>query len=273
MRGLLRFFIRYHPVMLFIILEVVAFNLISRNNSFHRAQFFELKQAILGSFERKFDKFSSYFFLIKENKELIDENLKLTNTLPPVFLNPMAIYIPDSMINKQYKFISARVINNSTNKQFNFITLNRGKIAGVEPGMGVICDKGFVGVVKEVTDNCASVISVLNREFFPSAKIKRNGYFGPIEWPGKRYNQVVLKEIPVQVNILVGDTVVTSGYSSIFPEGILIGTVHDFETEEGIYYTIKVDLSTDFKNLTNVMVVKNYLRDEKLKLELKTSHD
>ncbi len=273
MRGLLRFFIRYFPVMLFIALEVVAFILIAHNNSFHRAQLFELKQAIIGNIERRYDKFSSYFFLVDENKELIDQNLKLSNMLPPVYLNPMATYIPDSLINKQYKFINARVINNSTNKQYNFITLNKGRLAGIEPEMGVICKEGFVGVVKEVTDDCASVISVLNREFFPSAKIKRNGYFGPIEWPGKRYNQVILKEIPIQVNVQIGDTIVTSGYSSIFPEGILIGTIHDFETEEGIYYTIRVDLSTDFKNLTNVLVVKNYLRDEKLKLELKTSHD
>ena len=273
MRGLLRFFIRYHPVIFFLILEVVAFILIAHFNSFHRARLFEIKYGIVGNIERKYEKFSSYFLLAKENKELSEENVKLYNLLPSPYLNPMTTYIPDSLINKQYKYIYARVINNSTNKQYNFITINKGRLAGVEPEMGVICDEGFVGVVKETTDNFASVISVLNREFFPSGKIKRNGYFGPIEWAGRIYNQVVLKEIPVQVDVHEGDTIVTSGYSSIFPEGIMVGTVKDFVTKEGIYYDIRVNLSTDFKKLSNVLVVKNFTRQEKLKLEVKSSHD
>jgi rod shape-determining protein MreC len=273
MRGLLRFIFRYHPVIVFIILEVVAFMLISHFNSFHRARILEVKHGIMGNIERRYEKFSSYFSLVKENKALMEENVKLYNKLPTVYINPMTTYIPDSLINKQYKFISARVINNSTNKQFNFITINKGRLDGIEPEMGVICDEGIVGVVKETTDNFASVISVLNREFFPSAKIKRNGYFGPLEWPGKRFDQIILKEIPVQVDVQTGDTIITSGYSSIFPEGIMVGTIKDFQTREGIYYDIRVNLSTDFKKLSNVYVVKNLFRQEKLKLELKTSHD
>jgi rod shape-determining protein MreC len=114
---------------------------------------------------------------------------------------------------------------------------------------------------------------VLNREFFPSAKIERNGYFGPVGWTGKRYDEVILKEIPIQVEVREGDTIVTSGYSSIFPEGIMIGTVKDFEIVEGIYYSIRVKLSTDFKKLSNVLVVKNLTQKERLEIEAETSHD
>lgn len=252
---------------------MVAFIFVAHFNSFHRARILEIKHGIMGNIERKYEKYSSYFNLVKENKTLVEENVKLYNMMPTIYLNPLTTYIPDSLINKQYKFIPARVINNSTNKQYNFITINKGRLDGIEPEMGVICNQGIVGVVKETTDNFASVISVLNREFFPSAKIKRNGYFGPLEWPGKRYDQIILKEIPVQVDVHQGDTIITSGYSSIFPEGIMVGTVKDYDTEEGLYYDIRINLSTDFKKLSNVLVVKNFTRQEKLKLELKTSHD
>ncbi|MBA7716510.1 hypothetical protein ES703_125583 [subsurface metagenome] len=200
--------------------------------------------------------------------------MTLSYLLPGAYFNPTTKYIPDtSLTDRKFDFIGARVINNSTNKQYNFITLNKGKRHGIQPGMAVICDNGIVGVVKESTENYSSVVSVLNREFFPNAMIKRNRYFGYIEWSGRRYDKVILKEIPVHVEVLSGDTIVTSGHSSIFPEGILIGTVEKFELAEGIFYDITVDLSTDFKNLTNVLVAKNLIKEEQIQLEEEVEHD
>ena len=170
-------------------------------------------------------------------------------------------------------FTGAKVINNSTNKQYNFLILDKGRNQGIEPEMAVICKDGIVGVVKETSRNFSSVVSVLNREFFPNARLKRSGYFGPVEWPGKHYKRVVLKEIPLHVNIQQGDTVVTSGYSSIFPPGLLIGTVKSFKPEEGIFYVITVELSTDFKRLSDVIVVKNLKREEQLQLEERLEND
>jgi rod shape-determining protein MreC len=273
MKSLLRFLIRYHVSILFIILEVVAFILIARFNSFQGAKIYNIKHTILGGITRKYNHYSSYLSLVKENKALTEENLKLYNILPNTYFNPLLPYIADTSGSPQYSFISARVINNSTNKQYNFITLNRGRLAGIRPEMAVICDQGIVGVVKEVSENFSTIVSVLNREFFPSVKIKKNGYFGPLEWPGIRYDEAYLKEIPLHADVEVGDTIVSSEYTTVFPEGIMVGTIKEFEPEEGLFLRITVKLSTDFKKLTNVIVVKNTVRNEKLELETATYHD
>jgi rod shape-determining protein MreC len=214
-----------------------------------------------------------YFSLVKENKALAEENARLYNLLPAVYFNPLSEYKPDTSASRRYAFIPARVINNSVNKQYNFITLNVGSREGVAPGMAVICDQGIVGEVKEATENFSSVISVLNRESFPNAMIKRNGYFGPIKWPGRNYRKVVLTQIPAHVDVHVGDTVVTSGYSYTYPKGIFIGIVESFELEEGISYEITVNLNPDFKNLSNVLVVKNLMRDEQIGVERSQEND
>lgn len=273
MRGLLRFLLRYHVIMMFVILEVIAFSMIARNNSFHRAKILKMKHVIVGRYSQKFNNLSSYLTLVKENRALVAENLHLYNLLPDQYFNPINSSIIDTSKYRQYNLIAARVTNNSINKQFNFITINRGRLAGIEPEMAVINDEGIVGVVKEVTENYASVISVLNREFNPNGKIKNSGYYGPIEWPGIRYDEVYLKEIPLHAGVEVGDTIVTSEYTSIFPEGIRVGTVKEFEPEEGLFLRITVQLSTDFKKLSYVWVIRDKKRQEKLELESESSHD
>jgi rod shape-determining protein MreC len=273
MRNLLRFLIRYYPIILFLIFEILAIVFISRSSSFHNASIYRIKHFVLGSIERKIDNFTSYLSLVEENKSLAEENVKLYNSLPGSYFNPSNRFKPDTSDDKKFVFLGARVINNSTNKQYNFLILNKGRNQGIEPEMAVISDHGLVGIVKETSDNFSSVISVLNREFFPNAMIKRNRYFGYIEWKGQRYDRVVLKEIPLHVNVRVGDTIVTSGHSAIFPEGILIGTVESFRPEEGIFYEITVNLSTDFKNLTDVILIKNLMKEEQLKLEEALEND
>lgn len=273
MRSLLRFLIRYHATILFLLLEVLAIILVARFNSFHKAQLFKLRHIVLGGISGKYDDFASYFALNKENKALVQENARLYNMLPDEYYNPLSESTPDTSREKKYSFISARVINNSINKQYNFITLNKGARHGIEPDMAVICDRGIVGVVKETTDNFASVVSVLNREFNPYAVIQRNGYEGSVEWPGRTYNKVVLKGIPLYVEVHAGDTIKTSENSAIFPKGILVGVVEDFKSLDGTFYEITINLSTDFKSISNVMVIKNVLREEQIQLETELEHD
>lgn len=273
MRNLLRLIIRYHNIILFIILEVTAFILISSFSSYQRARIFRLKHALVGNIEERFENISAYLSLAKENKSLAQENTSLYNRLPASYFNPFSTGFTDTTSNKQYVFMGARVINNSTNKQFNFIILDKGRKHGVAPDMAVICNDGLVGMVKEVTENFSSVISVLNREFYPNAMIKRNGYFGYIEWPGRHYKRVILNEIPLHADVRQGDTVITSGYSSIFPKGILIGTIEKFEPEKGIFYRITVDLSTDYKRLSNVTLIKNLMREEQMEIESNIEND
>ncbi len=273
MRNLLRLIIRYHNIILFVILEVVAFLLLANFSIYQRARIFRLKHAVIGKLEKRFDRVSAYFSLSEENKTLSEENIDLYNRLPASYFNPFSDRLTDTSSDKRYIFLRARVINNSTNKQYNFITLDKGSRHGIEPDIAVICSDGLVGVVKETTENFSTVLSVLNREFHPNAMIKRNGYFGYIEWTGRHYKRVILNEIPLHADVRVGDTIITSGYSAIIPKGILIGTVKDFKPEKGIFYKITIELSTDFKKLADVTLVKNLMREEQIELEAQLEND
>lgn len=273
MRSLLRFLLRYYPTILFLVLEVLAITMVASFNSYHRAKIYGLRHALVGGITRQYDNLSMYFSLASENKALVEENALLYNLLPANYFNPLSEYTPDTTADKRYAFIPARVIKNSVNKQYNFITLNVGKNDGVDAGMAVISDKGIVGEVKEATNNFSSVISILNRESFPNAMIRRNGYFGPLEWPGRNYRRVVLTQIPGHVDVRIGDTIVTSGFSETYPIGILVGTVESYELEQGVSYDITVKLSPDFKNLSNVLVVKNLMKVEQQEVERSQEND
>lgn len=274
MRSLLRFLIRYHSFFLFLLLEIIAIIFIAQFSSFQRSKIFRFKYTILGGIEQRLDHLNAYFNLTDENKSLAQENARLYNMLPASHFSQTSKAVADTSIDKKYLFLGARVINNSTNKQYNFLVLNKGIKDGIEPEMAVICKNGIVGVVKETTTNFSTVVSVLNREFFPNARIKRLGDFGPIGWDGRNYQKVVLTDIPLHVDVRIGDTIVTSGFEdAIFPPGILIGTVESFIPEEGIAFVITVNLSTDFKRISDVIVVKNLMREEQLELEESLEND
>ena len=267
MRSLLRFLIRYHTIFLFLILEIFAIILVAQFSSYQRLQIYKLKHKVVGVIEKRYDNLAVYFRLAKENKELSEENARLYNMLPASFYNPLAEVRTDSIFRRKYEFMSARVINNSINKQYNFLIIDKGTKHGVEPEMAVICKDGIVGIVKESTPNFSSVISVLNREFSVISQIRSNGSFGTLEWPGRHYKKAILQDIPTHVEVQIGDTIVTYYESGHFPPGILVGTVEDYRIDKGTFYTISVDLSTDFKRLSNVTLIKNLMHEEQLMLE------
>jgi rod shape-determining protein MreC len=168
----------------------------------------------------------------------------------------------------KYKFIPARVINNTVNKQYNYFTLNKGSRQGIMPDQGIIAENGVVGVINNVSDSYSTGISLLNKRLKISAKIKKNNYFGSISWEGPSYRYVQLNEIPPHVEVAYGDTIVTSGSSTYFPEGIMIGTVESCEIKGGdSFYTIRVKLAVDFKSITFVNVIQNYDKAEIMMLE------
>jgi rod shape-determining protein MreC len=275
MRNLLKFIVRYHFTILFVILEIVAFVLLIQFNTFHKSKFINFTYSVKGGLSRAILNVREYLSLREENRKLVEENNKLYNLLKSSYRisSPESFKVNDSVYEHRYVYIDAKVINNSTNKQYNYITLNRGRNYGIEPDMAVLSNDGIVGIIKNVTDNYSSVISLLNRYFMVNAKIKRNGYFGPLSWTGKGHSEAILTDIPHHVEILIGDTIVTSGYSAIFPENCMIGITSDYKLKGGNYYELTVDLATDFKNLTNVQVVKNFFRQEQIELEKSVEGD
>jgi len=275
MRNLLRLIVRYYFFFLFLLLEVVSISFVVQKNSFHHARYMNFSRTVEGFFYETFGGIREYLILRKTNQDLHMENTLLRNQIDGLNRKPetsSAVRI-DSVPRRKFTYIPATVINVSTNKQFNFITLDKGRHHGIEPEMAVVSPRGVVGVVYSVSGNFASVIPMINRDFRLSAKIRRNGYFGSLSWSGSGYEIAILEEIPFHVDLLYGDTIVTSGYSAIFPEGILVGTVRDFEVLEGNFYTIAVDFAVDYKNLSHVNVIRNLIRDEQLELERLSGND
>jgi rod shape-determining protein MreC len=212
----------------------------------------------------RIENFKDYLSLHNENHKLAEENARLYNRLRSSFrLNtPDSSPVIDSLYSRRYLYLTSRVINNTVNKQYNYITLDRGSSSGIEPDMAVINSDGIVGIVKSVTGNYSGVMSVLNREFTVSGKIRKNGYYGPMSWTGKNTGFATLIDIPHHVVIAKGDTIVTSGFGGVFPEGYLIGIIEDFRLKGGNYYEINVRLSNDFRKLSYVQVIKNITRQE-----------
>ena len=270
MRSLFRFLLRNYFLMMFLALEAFSLVLIVSFNNYQRVTFFNSSSSFAGAVYEKFSSFDDYFSLSRTNARLAADNASLRKQLQLRLTQQEKYPVnrPDTVEAPAYVFTSAKVINNSVNKQFNYITLNKGSRHGIKPDMGIIDASGVVGVITNVSPNYSTGLSLLNKRLSIPAKITKNSYFGSLVWDGEHYNTADLKEIPFHIILNVGDTVVSSGFSNIFPDGIMIGTIKSFDVESGTnFYNIKVELSTNFKTLKFVEVVQNTKREELIKLE------
>jgi len=270
MRSLFRFLLRNYFLMMFLALEAISLSLMVSFNNYQRVTFFNSSNNVVGDVYQRFSTMDDYFSLGRTNARLAAENASLRKQLQFRIMNQVKYPInrPDTVDAPAYIFTSAKVINNSTNKQFNYITLNKGSRQGIKPDMGIISADGVVGVITNVSPNYSTGLSLLNKRFSISAKITNNNYSGSLVWDGEHYNMAELKEIPFHVIVNVGDSVVTSENSGIFPEGIMIGKITKFDVESGTnFYNIKVELSTNFKTLKYIEVVQNTKSAELKKLE------
>jgi rod shape-determining protein MreC len=177
------------------------------------------------------------------------------------YLSP-AHAINDSTVISQFDFVSAKVVSNTVNRFTNFLTINKGSQQGLQPGMAVISALGAVGKVRTVSSHYSVVTSLLHVDVQVSALLKRTGHFGTIQWDGVDPDYVKFKFIPRHVQPVKGDSVLTSGYNAIFPEGIMVGQIEEIELTDELFYDLKVKLSQDFRKLSYVEVVKNSLRNE-----------
>lgn len=270
MRSLLRYLINHYAVFLFLILEVLSFVLVINFNNYQKVQYLNSSNRIVASVYHSFSSVVRYFELNRVNEELSLENSLLRTYLQGqnnIRKTLPEINFPDSgQVHTSY--IAARIINNSVNRTNNYVTLDKGRKHGLEPDQGIVSSRGIVGVVTSVSDYYSVGFSVLNKRWGPSGKLKKSGFFGPIEWDGEDYQIAELKEIPFHVQLEKGDTVVTSGYSSFFPEGLMIGTVQSFLQPEGeSFYRIRIKLAVDFKSIHYVHVIDNADRNEIKELE------
>ncbi len=270
MRNLVKFLTKNSFIFLFLILQFIAFWMLVLNNNYQNSTVFNSSNFFVGNMYASIQNINEYFHLKEINKELSEQNAKLQSANISSFVKVYGstYQIRDTSYHQSYNYTAAKVVNTSTNKRQNYITLDKGSLNGIKAEMGVISAQGVVGIVKNVSTNFSSVMSILHDKYKLSAKIKKSGYYGSLVWEGNNYREAQLKDIPNHVKLTVGDTVVTTGFSTIFPENILIGTIKEFNLPEGDnFYNITVTFSIDFKNLSHVFVVRSLLKEEKLKLE------
>lgn len=275
MQKLFYFFYRYRAFLVFILLEVICFGLIVSNNNYQSASFFNSSNYYTGEMLQFTGNVSGYFNLKTVNEELARENAKLHYQLTAE-KSKHKDYVPntsDFARIYKFKYFSAKVINNSTSRFANYLTLDKGYADSLKPGMGVISSRGIVGRVKSCSEHFSTVRSLLHDRWNVSCKIKRANIDGFIKWNGKNPQYADLLFVGRHHKLKVNDTIVTSGYESLFPEGIMVGTIKDFEVDQGKpFYKVNVLLSTDFSTLSYVYLIENNLKLEKDSLELTTEN-
>ena len=276
MRNLILFLTRNYYIILFLTLETFSVFLVIQNNHFQRAHFLNSSNAISGNIYETYSGITDYFGLKEENKKLADENVQLRNQLRGSFSKELKqpVFVNDSLHKKQYIYLSGKVVNNSTNRRNNYITLNIGAAQGVKPDMGVISPDGIVGIVRDVSGNFSSVMSVLHESTRVPVIIKKFGENSILTWNGNDEWHAQLERVPSHLELSKGDTIVVSSNSQFYPEGILVGHIEDFKKIAGdTFYNVTVKLSTRFNRLSYVTVVNNLMKDEQTELEKNTQHD
>ncbi len=270
MRGLLQPFIRYGGILLFLLLEGISFFLIVRYNEGHNRIFFSSANAFFGNVYERYAGALNYFDLRRQNRQLQSENARLRRALRQSRYLDVAerdtMLGPDEI--QKYVYLTARVIQNSISLNNNTLTVNRGSKHGLSPHQGVIDDRGIIGIVRNTSEHYAVVMSLLHREIKIPASVQGTNYFGSLVWQGNHPDRMTLQAIPKHAEFELGDTIVTSGYSELFPPGLPIGTVEASNLKSGeSFYNIQVRLINDFYNLEYVYVIQNRMKAEIEELE------
>lgn len=275
MRNLLNFLLKYNYWLLFILLEVICFVLLFRFNNYQQSVFFTSANVVAGKVYEISGGISSYFHLKSVNEDLLDRNMALEQQITNLE-NRLKDYRIDSITmnsiryleQADYKIFKAHVIRNSLNQADNYITLDKGSSSGIRPEMGVVDGNGVVGIVYKTSPSYSLVISVLNSKSSISCKIIGSEYFGYLKWEYGDSRYAYLKDLPRHAEFNLGDTVVTSGYSTVFPAGVMVGTVDDMsDSNDGLSYLLKIKLATDFGKLGNVRVISRNGQGEQRELE------
>ncbi|MBS9461987.1 rod shape-determining protein MreC [Flagellimonas sp. 389] len=271
MQRIINFILSYRITFLYVFLIVISLIMTVRSHSYHQSKFFNSSKWITGNVYNNAANISSYFQLRDENNRLVQENEELRRLL---FNSEEKSNVQIDTTTIDYEVISANLIKNSFSSPRNYITLDKGKKQGVAQDMGVITPKGILGIVENTSSNFSTVQSVLNTKSNINAKIKNTDYFGSLIWNAQEYNVVQLIDIPRLVPLVVGDTIVTGAMSSIFPEGIPIGTIkkYDLNTSKS-FYNIDVELFNDMANVKNVYLIKNKNRKEIIELEANITNE
>ncbi len=270
MRNIFVFLLRFHFFILFVILQIIAFSFFLKSTNYQRAKLTSFGNEVAGRVYEKTNAVYRYFDLENANRKLATENTRLQNTLDSLYSKKIDTtrYLWRVDTSRHYRYTVAQVIHNSINRRSNFIMLNKGSKDGLRKDMAVITSTGVVGIVENVSEHFAWVMSILNKNTRISGRITSNNQMGTIVWNGFNPRMGDLVDVPPHIKIAKSDTVVTSGFSFIFPPGILVGFIENFEAEEHEHFsTIPFRFSVDYNSLNYVYVIENLYQQEQKQLE------
>lgn len=274
MHNLIEFLQKYHHWFLFVLLEIVSMVLLFRYNSYQGSVWLTTANAVAGKANAERAKVESFFSLTQLNQELTLRNFYLERQVDQLrrlygqlTKDTTAAERQELQMLSRYKLVPAKVVTNELNRADNLMTIDRGSADGVEVGQGVACGQGVVGITYLVSAHYAIVIPVLNTTSRISCAIRGRDYFGVLRWDGKDASVAYLEDIPRHARYKRGDKVVTNGYSSIFPPGVMVGKVGTtYNSPDGLSYRIKVELFTDFGRLRDVVVISDKTIGERTRL-------
>lgn len=278
MHNLITFLVRHIAWFLFIILEAISLLLLVKHNDYQRSVITSWVNECVASVQQVSGEVVSFVQLRNTNRLLMEQNGELTQQVLRLKQqlkieqndnSTASVLVLDSLLPYPHlEFVTAQVVNNSITRANNYITIDKGSSQGVRPDMGVLSSHGLVGVVASVSENYSIVLPILHSGFRQSVKISRTNSFGTLMWDGRDAQYAQVDELPRYQQVEKGDTIVTSGFSSIFPEGVLVGVVEDFnKPTDDNFYNLKVRLFTNFHNLSFVQVIRNVGQDERNALE------
>ena len=249
MQSIINSIVKNRNLIIYLILSFISFSFLYNNSSLHFNEFGKISTYLSATSSKFSSSINSYFNLKSENEKLINENLQLKKMESKYRFTQ----INEDTLNS---INSAKVIVNSINKSKNIIIIDKGKLDSINLEMGVISSKGVVGIVKSVTNNYASIISLLNTDLKLNAILKNSSTIGSVTWDGLNARILKLNDIPLSSSLKVGDTVVTGGMSFYFPKGVPIGRIINYDNNslEG-YYEIDIEAFNDFSSLSNLYIL------------------
>lgn len=274
MRNLLDFLVKYSYWFLFFVLEAVSFVLLFQFNSYQGSVWFSSANAVAGKLYETTSAIESYFQLSKINTELTQRNLYLEQRLCKLEKEKSDSVADSTMENslllkslQPYRLIPAQVVNMKWGRKDNLLTIDKGEADGIKKDMGVVCGTGIVGIVYLTSAHYSIVIPVLNSQSNISCVIQGRGYFGYLHWTGGDISEAYVDDVPRHAHFKLYENVVTSGYSSVFPAGIMVGKIlHVYNSADQMSYRLRVKLSTDFGRLRDVCVVDNTALSEQIEV-------